>query len=317
MVYINSSGPTEIFTGAYAKRVEQNQRKNAVDNNISQQEEKTTYQDYKGEGASVTFSEESKSFLIGVEERKAAQQAAKEAIDKEYSGNAFVGTGDFKQQYLVFSENLYNNGFYDNMSDDEVKKMEDMLKSITSGMDSINGNCLSTDPITAMSHEAAKLDFISSVNALNYFAEKYVPEEMRESFKELINQYESYNGAKVAAHKNIYDMRDESMSKISAPNAVNVSELVKKTQEDTKASQEIGKVTHTEEEEKANKQDYQALFDQLLSNKRNINDIFADLKDTFTNFVSGGSKNSTVLALINSRNIGSINSMFDYWSKLL
>ncbi len=77
-----------------------------------------------------------------------------------------------------------------------------MLKDITSGMESING--LNRNFSTDMSHEAAKLELISSVNALNYFADKYVPEEMKDSFKEMIKQYESYNSEKAAAKTVMY-----------------------------------------------------------------------------------------------------------------
>jgi len=73
-------------------------------------------------GSSVEISEESKEFMAGVAERKAAQIAEREAARTEEGGNAFNGTGDFKQQYLVLSENLYNNGFYDKLSDEEVNR---------------------------------------------------------------------------------------------------------------------------------------------------------------------------------------------------
>lgn len=315
IVQVNSTGTTEMFTGAYNKRVQQNRQKAAAEASHAKQEEEPKQAAGDVLGATVTFSKESQEFMEGVAERKAAQAAAKAEVDAQYSGNAFAGTGDFKQQYLVFSENLYNNGFYDDMSDDEVMQVEGLLRSITSGMDSING--VAANPITTMSHEAAKLELTSSVSALNYFAEKYVPEEMQEAFKDLIKQYESYNNAKVATHKNIYDMRDESMSKIAAPNAVNVSELVKKTQEDTKASQEIGRVTHTEEEESQNKSDYQALFEKLIRKEDSISGIFDSLQSTLVNFASGGSNNSSIIAMLNSRNLASINHMMSYWSKLL
>ncbi len=44
--------------------------------------------------------------MAGIAERKAAQRAAKAETEQNCSGNAFAGTGDFKQQYLVLSENL-------------------------------------------------------------------------------------------------------------------------------------------------------------------------------------------------------------------
>ena len=317
MVYINSSGTTELFTGAYNKRIERNKNKAAAEAQRAERENTGTMTARDVLGTSVKISEESKEFMAGVAERKAAQRAEREAARAAEGGNAFSGTGDFKQQYLVLSENLYNNGFYDKLSDDEVRDMEQMLKDITSGMESINKSSLNRNFSTEMSHEAAKLELISSVNALNYFADKYVPEEMRDSFKEMIKQYESYNSEKVATHKNIYDLRDKSMAKMPAPNAVNVSSAVKKSQEDAKASMEIGRVKHTKEQEQKNKDEYQALFNSLMQRQNSISNIFNSLQNTLVNYASGGSKNSNVLAMLHERNFAAIHNMSNYWSRLL
>ncbi len=317
MITIYSSGTTELFTGAYNKRVEQNKSKAAAQAQRAERKDTGAMTAREVLGTSVEISEESKAFMAGVAESKAAQIAEMEAARAAEGGNAFNGTGDFRQQYLVLSENLYRNGFYDNLSDDEVRDMEQMLKDITSGMDSINGSGLNRNFSTEMSHEAAKLELFSSVNALNYFADKYVPEGMRDSFKALIKQYESYNSEKVAAHKNIYDLRDESMANIPAPNAVNVSASVKKTQEDTKASAEIGRVKHTKEQEQKNRDEYQALFDSLMQKRDSVSNIFRSLQDALVGYASGGSKNSNVLEMLKSRNLAAIHNMSDYWSRLL
>ena len=317
MVYINSSGTTELFTGAYNKRVEQNKNKAAAEVQRAEHKDTDTMTAREKLGTSVEISEESKEFMAGVAERKAAQIAEREAARTSEGGNAFSGTGDFHQQYLVLSEKLYNNGFYDNLSDDEVRDMEQMLKDITSGMESINKSSLNRNFSTEMSHEAAKLELVSSVNALTDFADKYVPEEMRDSFKDMIKQYEIYNSEKVAAHKSIYDLRDESMAKMPAPNAVNVSAAVKKSQEDAKTSMEIGKVTHTKEQEQKNKDEYQALFDSLMQKQDSVSNIFNSLQKTLVGYASGGSKNNNVLAMLNSRNLAAIHNMSDYWSRLL
>lgn len=311
MIYINSSGTKEMFTGAYEKRVEQQSLRTLANG------KRTSLREYKGEGVTITISEESKQFMEGVAERKAAQLAAQKEIEEECPENVFAGTGDFKQQYLVFSENLYNRGFYDSISDDEVKKMEGMLKDITWGMDSINRGGLRSSRDTEMSHEAAKLDLISSVNALHCFAENYVPKEMQESFKTLIDQYKEYNNARVLVHRNMSDIHDEGMKNMPAPNAVHMSETAKAAWAQTKAGIEIGRVSHTDEEEVKNRQDYQALFESLANGRENINSVFDQLKNTFISFASGGSKNPDVLAMLNSRNEGSIDRMFDYWSKVL
>ena len=318
------------FEGAYDKRVAK--RGNESAEKAYRQTEKTSVQEHLGDGVNIIISQESQEFMAGVDERKAAQRAEKEALMEQYSTNPFAYSGNAisltnletgervaqePSQWRVFSENLYKNGFYDNMSDEEVQKMEGMLKSITYGVDSISGLTDAERSYSAFSHEGAKLEFISSINALNYFADNYVPDEMRESFKNLIKAYEDYNSESVAKHKNSDDLYSEAMSKISAPNAVGVKEAVKRTQEQTAASQAIGKITHTDEEEAQQKQDYQALFDKLISNKDSADSIFDELKNVLVNYASGGSNNSAVLDLLNSRNANSYSNMFHYWSKLL
>ena len=333
MVNIQTSGgfvSDTSFEGAYKKRVEKRENESAA--KVYKQTEKTSVQEHLGDGVNITISQESQEFMAGVEDRKAAQRAEKEALREQYSSNPFAYSGNAlslsnletgervaqePSQWRVFSENLYKNGFYDSMSDEEVQKMEGMLKSITYGVDSISGLTDAERSYSAFSHEGAKLEFISSINALNYFADTYVPDEMRESFKNMIKAYEDYNSESVAKHKNSDDLYSEAMSKISAPNAVNVKEAIKKSQEQTAASQAIGKVTHTDEEEAKQGQNYQALFDKLLSNKESASSIFDEMKNALLSYSSGGSNNSAVLDLLNSRNANSFSNMFSYWTKLL
>lgn len=333
MVNIQTSGTLAseaAFEGAYQKRIAK--RENEAVAKAYKQTQKTSVQETLGEGVSINISSESQEFMAGVEERKAAQRAEKEALREQnasspfaYSRNALslsnLETGERvaqePTQWRVFSESLYKNGFYDSMSDEEVEKMEDMLRSITSGVESISGLTDSERSYSALSHEAAKLEFISSINALNYFADNYVPEGMRGAFQDLIKAYEEYNSESVAKHKNADDLYSEAMAKISAPNAVNVKEAVKRAQEQTAASQAIGKVKHTDEEEAKQMQDYQTFFDRLTAQKGNAKSIFDELKNSLIGYAADGSKNTDVLALLDARNTGSVSNMADYWSKLL
>lgn len=267
------------------------------------------------------FSPGSQEFMSWVAEQKAVQAAERAKLEAENPWSPFDYRGDLSKneptQYLVFSKFLYNKGFFNDMDDEQAGKIEDMLRNITAGMDSIRGPLDSVRWDSSMSHEAAKLDLVSSVNALNYFADTYVSEDMRDSFKELIKEYENYNSKIVANHRNSIDWYCESMKKISAPNATGVSADVKQSQEKTKAYQQIGKVTHTEQEEKGLKEDYQALFEQLMNKKDSARNIFDSLQNLLVNYASGGSKNNVVLNLLNANNSGSINNMFRYWSALL
>lgn len=124
----------------------------------------------------------------------------------------------------------------------------------------------------AQAAEKAKLDLISSVNALHYFADSYVPE--------------------------------------------GVSADVRQAQERTKAYQQIGRVTHTDEEDKWLQEDYQALFDKLMKKENSVKNTFDSLQNLLVNYASGGSKNNVVLDLLNTNNAGSINRMFQYWSTM-
>ncbi len=287
------------------------------------EDRKKDYEDMGIHADQITcdFSLGSQEFMSWVAERKAAQAAEQEKLEAENPWSPFDYRGDLSKneptQYLVFSKFLYDKGFFKDMDDEQAGKMEDMLKNITAGMDSIRGPLDAGRWDNSMSHEAAKLDLISSVNALHYFADTYVSEDMRDSFKELIKEYENYNSKIVANHRNSIDWYSESMKSISAPNATGVSADVKQSQERTKAYQQIGKVTHTDQEEKGLKEDYQALFDRLMNKQDSARNIFESLQNLLVDYASGGSKNSMVLNLLNANNAGSINNMFYYWSALL
>lgn len=286
------------------------------------EERKKTYEDMgiHAEKFTVDISPDSQEFMAQVAERKEAQRAEKEKLEAENPWSPFDYRGDLSKneptQYLVFSKFLYDKGFFRDMDDEQAGKMEDMLKNITSGMDSIRGPLDAGRWDSSMSHEAAKLDLVSSVNALNYFAETYVSEGMRDAFKDLIKEYESYNSKLVANHKNSMDLYSESMKSISAPNATGVSAGVRQAQDRTKAYQQIGRVTHTDQEEKGLKEDYQALFDKLMNKEDNAKNIFDSLQNLLVNYASGGSKNGMVLDLLKANNTGSINRMFQYWSAM-
>lgn len=153
-----------------------------------------------------------------------------------YSGNGIslvnLATGakvnQEPSQWQVFDQNLRQHGFYDNMSDEEIKKTEDLLKSITYRVDSIHDLTDFDRHLSDMSHEAARLEFLSSISALNYFADTYLSGDAKDSFKSLIKNYEDYNNTSVAKHQNWNDLYAESMKNIGAPNADKVKEAVKK-----------------------------------------------------------------------------------------
>ncbi len=312
------------YTGVREKKADNRKDRTAAEAHRAErtqtpEERKKSYEDMgiHAEKFTVDFSPDSQEFMSWVAERKEAERAEQERLEAENPWSPFDYRGDLSKneptQYLVFSKFLYDKGFFNDMDDEQAGKMEDMLRNITSGMDSIRGPLDAGRWDNSMSHEAAKLDLISSVNALNYFADTYLSEGMRDSFKELIKEYENYNSKTVANHRNSMDWYSESMKSIPAPNAAGVSADVRQAQERTKAYQQIGRVTHTEQEEKGLKEDYQALFDKLMHKDDSARNIFDNLQNLLVNYASGGSKNNVVLNLLNANNAGSINRMFQYW----
>ncbi len=315
----NYTGVREKRADSYNNRAVKAQRAAGTQ---TAEERKKAYEDMgiHAERFTVDISPDSQEFMAQVAERKAAQAAEKAKLEAENPWSPFDYRGDLSKneptQYLVFSKFLYDKGVFHDMDDEQAGKMEDMLRNITSGMDSIRGGSDVGRWDNTMSHETAKLDLVSSVNALNYFADTYVPEGVRDSFKDLIKEYENYNSKIVANHKNGMDWYSESMKDIPAPNATGLSADVRKAQERTKAYQQIGRVTHTDEEEKWLQEDYQALFDKLMKKEDSAENTFDSLQNLLVNYASGGSKNNMVLDLLNANNVESINRMLQYWSAM-
>lgn len=332
MVNIQTSGiiaDNFNFDGIRQKRADNRKHKAEAEayyaereqNAMSDEERRKVREEMGIHADKITISPESLEFMSHVDERKAAQRAEHEKLMAENPWNPFEYRGnlsdDGQSQYLVLSNYLYKNGFYDDMDDEEAGKMEDMLKSITAGMDNIRAVMDGMRSDSSLSHEAARLELVSSVNALNYFADKYVSEDKRDGFKDLIKDYESYNSQIVAKHKNSSDLYSDSMKNASTTNVTSLSADARQAQERTNAYRQIGKVTHTEQEEKDLKEDYQALFDKLKNKEDNARSIFDSLQNLLVNYAAGGSKNSMMLSILNANNSGSIENMFRYWSVML
>ncbi len=316
-VKINMSSPAEDFYGAYQAR----KKKNYMDSLMKSAKpaEELPRMSFKEKyGATVTISEESREFLAHVREWKEAaraeREAAAEAAEPANHTNSFEENGHFLAQYLVLSENLYRNGFYDDLSDEEVKEMEGMLEEITSGMNAINGGIINLSE--QMTHESAGLELDSSVRALNYFAEKYVPAEMRDSFQEVIGQYEKYNRDRVESFKGMEDIRNENARDLSS-GRLSSNASVRRSQEVTRARMEIARVTHTPEEKETQQARYDELFDRLVQKKDSVSTIFGEMQQSLADYAAGGSGNSLVYQLLNKQNGPSFQRMASYWSRLL
>lgn len=207
---------TNVFYGEYERRMQQERLANQKPSAPLSQEEAAKVKEKIG--VSVELTEEATSFLANVAERKEKAKALQQAAQTNVvGGNAFQFTGDLKKQHLVISEALSNMGVYDDMSNDEVRQFEHLLKNITAGMDSINGG--NRDFQNELSHDAAQVSFISSVAALNELGKKYVGAEHQENFQALMADYKEHNAANVAKHFSLHDLAAQNMQRFPSPTA--------------------------------------------------------------------------------------------------
>ncbi len=165
---------------------------------------------------SITISQEAKdeyNKMVARAEIGTELRSAEDFIIKIYPGSSLSGkslNGEYDNifnentanQYKVFTEFLKETGAYDGMSKDKTSKdkideFNDMLKSITFGLDTINGR----DGHKDLDTESAFM-ITSSTRALQYFNENFVPETARDGFNDLINEYEHFN---VNGRKNLVE----------------------------------------------------------------------------------------------------------------
>jgi len=221
-------GGNNIFMGAYAERMQGIISHVDCSTQISGEKQKEITQkakealkeikQYKDNRDTVSISKEGRELLCskaGYEKMKAdtdefltglftdyTQQ--QEKLQQNNPNDPFWGsTGN---QWLVFSKKLYDSGFYENMTDEEVRQMENILDKITGGMDGFSrvqyGISLNMEAgegsknVFNLLTESGELwtDLESSTAALRHFSEKYIKDnKLREEFNGLANQYYVHN----------------------------------------------------------------------------------------------------------------------------
>lgn len=103
------------------------------------------------------------------------------------------------EQWLTFTSYLDKNGFYDSMSDSEVKDFENLLRDVTKGVSKAGNLYLYTENGTPDAYSMWKnkaegiLAIESSSQALYRIADKMLPQNIKEGFYKLIEQYKSHN----------------------------------------------------------------------------------------------------------------------------
>lgn len=266
-------------------------------------------------GVTVTISPESVEFLDGVRERKEAQRAEEERMRQEYSflnpENAFNRIGT---QFGIISDELSKMGFYDNLSDGEALQVDRILSGITHGMNSVCGNVKEEQfDSEQLSSYAARFELESSTAALRQFSEKFVPEDMRESFSNLIDQYYEHNAKILEGYRSSREISNELLATLYDQTA---SKRVIPMDEEEKNIQKAGKVKVEESDITNATESWREHFKLLVSGEKSVDDSITMMQDTLNALASGNSQNKSLLQYVSRWNSFSIENARQYWNLL-
>lgn len=286
----------------------------------------------------VSLSDEAKSLFAqnGIDKLKndveeLYQKGELTRIQQNGGANEFAIKGN--DQWLVFSEFLYINGFYDNMSDEAVKNTEQMLMKITDGMDNVFswGHHIGIDLYDQLHGEQldsneARVELESSAAALRYFSENLLVKANKKGFDELINKYYIHN---LEILNNGYASIEEkfNLGRSRLPNTIkeqleierlNCPESLRSEQaaHDLKIRDILGSITHSKEEINNYIIDISGLF-AMMNQKNNFDDILNRVKGCFLMFVTKNSDNNELEEYVLKHSEDVFKNIDNYWSELM
>lgn len=336
----------DLFIGAYNERntSKSAEKKINVENNDSHTEEvkkaMEQIREKKGNAATVSVSQESKDFLCS----EAGYEKMKKDIEELYSKNALqqkelmqnneddVFWSNTGNQWLVFSEKLYNNGFYDNMSDEEVKGAETLLAKITAGMDHLSRTQYQTGMEFSdyyghganyfMGSNEVNMELESSAAALKAFSDQYLNEENKEEFNSLIDSYYSHNEQIIEGYQSPVESFHKAVNSIHEGKYENSAVNYKHNQGMKNESSGInnsiflGGITHSSEEKTQYQAKIASLFEQMRQDGADQESIWGQIRESFVNYSTKNSDNQNIRNYVMDQAQYTFKRMEGYWSEL-
>lgn len=336
----------EIFMGAYAERHLDKFQFNQKALSLSEEKEKAittgikeafNFLNLQNQGVSVSISKEDMDFLCSEEGFEKIKKDAEDLYIKNASQQKVItkdknpedlfwnNTGN---QWLVFSEFLYNDGFYTNMSDAEVKEFEDTLAYITSGMDRLSRSQYMTGiDFSAFEEEfnyfmtqgEAITALESSTAALRYLSDKMVPTEQRGEFNKLIDMYYAHNTEVISEYNNPMESFNKVIAGIHSkklPYSSLSEEMADKPVSEYQYTIALGKIDKLEAEKKQYQDEVAALFEMLKESAKS-SEVWNKIKDKFLDYSTGDSDNSGFREYVLSKSNYLFAHMEKCWGKLL
>lgn len=289
----------------------------------------------------MTLSEDAKAFLCSEEGynkmkkdvedlyvKNALQQ--KELMKDDENDSFWSNTGN---QWLVLSENLYRNGFYTNMSDEEVMQVEATLAKITAGMDHISRTLYQTGIEFSdyyghgsnffMDSNEISLELESATAALRCFSDKYVDVERQGEFNELINQFYKHNTEIVVGYQSPVESFNKAVNAIQNGKYVKSSvnnpynQSMKKSSSGIDACIYLGGVIHSVVEKKEYTEKIAQLFEKLSTNTDDEVSVWKQIEDIFVGYATKDSDDQGVRNYVLEQSKYTIGRIKGYWAELL
>lgn len=317
----------QFFTSAYQTRLMQNKKSlniQTAGQKISQQNVSLAVDAIKKEfgytGFVVTMSDEAKEFLQSDAARIKMEQDTAQLLANSVANSDEPFSIRPRDQWSVFSEYLYKNGYFDNMSDDELQDMESMLMQITDGLDSLSmaGADWFSGVTEQLDSGEAKLELASSTAALLYFNKHFVSDDLKEGFKALIDEYYAHNAQTVSGYKSIDERFNEALAKVSEklesrcgymkPPIYNENNLALRKY--------LGGASYAEEQETQITALYTDLFTSVYD-AESLENALSKATKALVSYESGGSEEQSVTDYVKNRAADTFERIGSYWSALL
>lgn len=188
-----------------------------------------------------------------------------------------------QDQWLIFSQFLHDEGFYQSLSFEETAHIEDLLQQITSGLDSLTrtGIKFGKHIEKELSSHEAHLEFASSVAALKHFSHKYLEDDLKAGFDQLVEKYIAHNTEKVMNHRSLEERFISARSKIKPLNA----SLTQEEKLELAISNKIGAMKLTKEDFNQIVSLYKKMFESI-GEEIELNSIIEVVKEEFLSHVT-------------------------------
>jgi len=339
---INGITNSSIFFGAYNNRIASKriditeisaEKTNAIKEAI--QNEMIEIKELKTGEVHLTISEEGRELLCSEEAQQKMQNDLEELYSKSIMKVDPNNPDEFwkntSNQWLVFSEKLYQNGFYDNKSDEEVKQLEDMLAKITSGMDHMSRTLYNTGIELSdfygkgnnyfMSSSEVKMELESAKVALHTFNEKYVNEELQDEFSDMIDMFYQHNKEISSEYKSPFETFNKAINAMHTGKIPNSQILSKYSQSMKNDNAEIDKaiflggISHSESETERFTNEIESLFKELSSQINNSEQIWKQIENVFVKYATKSNDKEIQDYVLEHSDF--ISRLKGYWSELI